>query len=349
MSNMQIGILLLGAFAVLIVLVYNWWQEKKIEKRIGEQFPHTDQDPLLGPDHNLGLHNSINPVVDEPSVSSKSILASRQEHDAESIDHISEAVFDINFPEAINGNKLLHHIRDMKLVFSKPIRFFAQTHDNYHRASIKSDESYSSLQLAVVLANRSGPLSSEEWDAAYSYADNVANAFDGSVEYKPKEQVLKQAQEFDLLCMELDARVGVKLILNGPQPVKAVIEIAERLGYSEYGLGHVMLDENNNVLFHLLLDGEYSTQVRSAGVEFVELIIDVPNSKPNENPFSNLCDHAFKLASALDASVVDDNDKPLTSTDPVIPEIDSQLLQVYQELAQNGFPAGSERARRVYH
>ncbi|ASY30212.1 cell division protein ZipA C-terminal FtsZ-binding domain-containing protein [Taylorella equigenitalis] len=349
MSNMQIGILLLGAFAVLIVLVYNWWQEKKIEKRITEQFPNTSQDPLLGSDPNLGIHNTINPRSAEPSIIVSSISSSRQEHDDESIDHISEAVFDINFPNAISGSKLLNHIRDMKLVFSKPIRFFAQTHDNYHRSSIKSDESYSSLQLAVVLANRSGPLTSEEWDAAYSYADNVANAFDGSVEYKPKEQILKLAQDFDVICMELDARVGVKLILNGSQPVKAVIEIAERLGYREFGLGHVMLDDNHNVLFHLMLQGEYSAQVRSAGIEYVELIIDVPNSKPIDNPFSNLCDHAFKLAQALDARVVDDNDKPLTPNDPVIPQIDAQLLQVYQELAQNGFPAGSERARRVYH
>lgn len=344
MSSLQISIVILGILAVLGVIAYNWWQEKKAQQRIKEQFPTSEHDPLLS-----GMH-AINPVESkEPAFSLDEGRASvNQEHDEEAPDALCEAVFDIQFVMPVLGSQLISHLQALRSAGQKTIRYFATTSDGYHRSRIQPSEMYSSVQMALLLANRSGPLRVEEWDRAVVLADNIAQTFDGTIELPSKQDVLARAVQLDELCARLEAQVGVKLILEGTQPVKAILTIANRLGYSEYGRGHVRLHDNGKPLFMLLLGGELSADVRSAGVDFVELLIDVPNSQVIDKPFSYLVKCAYELAKALNAQVVDDQGQPLNPDNRAIPMMDDQLAQVYQELEKDGLPAGSERAARLF-
>lgn len=347
MSSLQISIVVLGLLAIVGVIAYNWWQEKKAQQRIKEQFPTSEHDPLLN-----GMY-TINPGSEskEPVFNVGETPASTtQEHDEELPDASCEAVFDIHFAMPVLGSQLISHLQSKALRFAgkKPIRYFAETSDGYHRARIQANEVYQSLQMAILLANRSGPLKVEEWDRVVVLSDNIAQAFDGTIELPNKEDVLERATKLDALCSQLEAQVGVKLLLEGTQPVKAILTIANRLGYSEYGLGHVRLHENGKPLFLLLLGGELSKEVRSAGVEYVELFIDVPNSQIIDKPFTYLVDCAHELAKALNAQVVDDQGKPMSKNNPAIAVVDEQLAQVYRELENVGFPAGSERAARLF-
>lgn len=345
MTDLQIGIVVLAIVAILGVVMYNWWQEKKVQQRIHEKFPEPDRDPLINDIH------SINPSQKEHTLSvSKSgdFPSVKKKHDDDGIDPLCEAVFDISFYTPVLGSQLISHIHPLKMTGNKPIRYFAETSDGFHRARLHPSDMYSSLQMAVLLSNRSGSLRVEEWDRAVVYADNIAQDFDGSIESGSKEQVLEQAQEVYALCNQLEAQVGVKLILEGTQPVKALLTVAARLGYTEYGHGHVRLHESGKPLFLLLLNGELSGDVRSAGVDSLELLIDVPNSQRTDKPFSYLVKQAHELAKALNAKVVDDQGELLSADNTVIPLVDEQLAKVYDDLDAKGFPAGSERAARVF-
>lgn len=348
MSSLQISIVVLGLLAIAGVIAYNWWQEKKAQQRIKEQFPASEHDPLLN-----GMY-TVNPGSEtkEPVFSmGDTPVSTHQEHDEELPDASCEAVFDIHFAMPVLGSQLISHLQSNALRFAgkKPIRYFAETSDGYHRARLQPNEVYQSLQMAILLANRSGPLKVEEWDRAVVLSDNIAQTFDGTIELPNKDDVLERATQLDSLCGQLEAEVGVKLMLEGTQPVKAILTIANRLGYSEYGLlGHVRLHENGKPLFVLLLGGETSKEVRSAGVEYVELLLDVPNSQVMDKPFTYLVDCAHELAKALNAHVVDDQGQPLNQGNRAIAMIDEQLAQVYQELEKAGFPAGSERAARLF-
>ncbi|NOL50185.1 cell division protein ZipA C-terminal FtsZ-binding domain-containing protein [Pelistega europaea] len=344
MSSLQISIVILGVLAILGVVAYNWLQEKKAQQRIREQFPASEHDPLLH-----GMH-AINPSESkEPSFNlEEGQVSVTQEHDEESPDALCEAVFDIQFVMPVLGSQLISHLQSLRSAGQKAIRYFATTSDGYHRARIQPSEMYSSVQMALLLANRSGPLRIEEWDRAVVLADNIAQTFDGTIELPNKEDVLARAVQLDELCARLEAQVGVKLVLEGTQPVKAILTIANRLGYSEYGRGHVRLHENGKPIFMLLLGGELSADVRSAGVDFVELLIDVPNSQVIDKPFTYLVKCAYELAKALNAQVVDDQGQPLNPDNRAIPMMDEQLAQVYQELENDGLAAGSERAARLF-
>lgn len=351
MTNLQLGIIGIGLLAIVGVLFYNWWQEKRIQQRINQQFPTNEFDPLLGSSQadNTRTDPSFviegKPELGEDGLPKASVV---QQHEEEGVDPMCETVFDIHFFTPVNGTQLLQHIQQFKYAGNKPIRYFAETADGFHRARIRASELYSSLQMAVQLANRQGSLRSEEWDQAFMYADNIAHAFDATIESGDKKQVLEQALQLDQLCNESEAQVGVKLALDGTQPLKAILEIAQRLGYQEYGLGHVRMHESGKPLFLLLPGGELSSEVRSAGVDFIELLIDVPNSHQIEKPFTHLVKHAHELAKALNAQVVDDEGQALNRDNAVIPVVDQQLAEVYQDLDTKGLRAGSERAARLF-
>lgn len=351
MTNLQLGIIVISLLAIVAVLLFNWWQEKRIQQRINQQFPTNEFDPLLGNAHVENGRSDPSFVIEgKPELGDDGVPKASvvQQHEEEGVDPMCETVFDIHFFTPVNGTQLIQHIQQFKHAGNKSIRYFAETADGFHRARIRAAELYTSLQMAVQLANRSGPMRSEEWDQAFMYADNIAHAFDATTESGDKTQVLDQAKQLDQLCNESEAQVGVNLVLDGTQPVKAILEIAQRLGYSEYGLGIARLHDSGKPLFLVLPGGDLSTEVRSAGVEHIELLIDVPNSYQIDKPFTHLVTHAHELAKALNAQVVDDEGKPLERDNAVIPVIDQQLAEVYQDLDAKGLRAGSDRAARLF-
>jgi len=48
MSDLQMGLIALGVVILLAVVAYNWWQDRRVRRRMQAQFPPTDEDPLLG-------------------------------------------------------------------------------------------------------------------------------------------------------------------------------------------------------------------------------------------------------------------------------------------------------------
>src|SRR3546814_15808283 len=48
MSDLQIGLISLGIVLILIVLIFNWWQDRRVRGKLREHFPEADQDPLMG-------------------------------------------------------------------------------------------------------------------------------------------------------------------------------------------------------------------------------------------------------------------------------------------------------------
>src|SRR5690606_31466460 len=97
MSDLQLGLILLGVLLILIVLVFNWWQDRRIRRRMQEHFPENDHDPLMAgsatPERRepaLGVRLAAEPEADDPPV-----------HDPEEVDPGTEAVIDIKFAQPV--------------------------------------------------------------------------------------------------------------------------------------------------------------------------------------------------------------------------------------------------------
>lgn len=368
MSDLQIGLIALGVLLIIIVLSLNWWQDRRIRRRMQDQFASDGEDPLLGDDVTVGAQRGSSagarprerrepgwtpqPTFDsitsdgrvEPGVAQDLPEAD----EGEEPDSRTEAVIDLVFIEPVSAEDLMPLVRDVRQAGRKAIRVFYRTVQGLPSARLRLGEQYASVQLAVLLANRSGVLTPTEWAQAWAQAQRIADVFDAEIEGPDPNDVSARAGELDALCASLDTSVSLTLKPHGhalwrePQ-IRAA---ARSVGFSdEPGRGELYwLDENNAVRFSLLYP--QAGQRGSPQANTINLLLDVPRSPAIPTAFADMAEIGRMLARKLDADLVDDNGLPLAEGSEAA--VDAQLRQLYVELDKAGLAAGSSRALRVF-
>lgn len=342
MSELQIGLIALGILAVVLVLVFNWWQDRRARKTIQDTFG--DQADALMPD--------VIKERREPGMSSAAAGTAGEadlQHDAEEADDATEAVIDVSFPEPIAGSELSGHLQSIRYAGQKPIRLFAETDGGFHHARLRPHLAYQSVQVAVLLANRSGALTQSEWEEALSRARVLADRFEGTVETPDAEATLKRAAELDGLCASLDVQVGLTLLAKSRRWSSSdILSAAREAGFSAMQQGALPWFDEQDVLRFMLTrtDGASLAAVGEASIHQLTLLLDVPKSQATSQGFQDMAQVARGLAARLDATVVDDGGKVLM--DGTEQGVDRQLQTVYGRLEEAGLAAGSARALRVF-
>lgn len=339
MSDLQIGLILLGVALILVVLLFNWWQDRRVRQKMQEHFPEREQDPLMGGmapsasrrEPGLGIH-----IPDEAP----------QADDATEVDPATEAVIDIVFAQPVPSEQLYQAIQTLEKVGNKPVRVFAECDGGGHRARLRAHEHYVSMQLAVLLANRSGPLTDIEWSHLWTAAQSLAERFDGAIEGPEQAPVLQQALELDALCAGLDAQVGLTLRLSDNRSVADISRILKEVGFLPHN-GHLAWMSDQGIpRFTVLFDGVNLEDLQTDGVERIDLLLDLPNSPADEQAFSRMASVGRDLARRLDAELLDDQGRPVSSA--ADQTIDGQLLEMYTKLSHAGFQAGAGRTIRIF-
>jgi len=340
MSDLQIGLISLGIVLILVVVSLNWWQDWRVRQKMREHFPEADQDPLMG-------GATVGGGRREPG------LALMPEHpetvvadDPTEVDPNCEAVIDISFSQPVPTDQLHAAVASIHRVGSKPVRLFAEREGGGHRARLRPGESYVSVQLAVLLANRGGPLTDIEWSQLWTIAQSLAERFDGVVEGPDQTLVTERAKRLDELCASLDAQVGLALRLGGTRPVAETAQVLKDAGFLSHGKQLAWMADSGIPRFTILFDGAHAGEVRSAGVDRIDLLLDLPNSPADAEAFSRMACVGRDLAARLNAALVDDQGHPVA--EGADHAIDQQLVDMYSRLEQAGFPAGSERCTKVF-
>lgn len=341
MSDLQIGLILLGVVLILAVLVFNWWQDWRVRQKMQDQFPEREHDPLMG-----GAGTTY-PVRREPGLGASQPVASDDDaDDADEVDPTTEVVIDVSFASPVSSSQLYGVLQSVRKVGTKPVRVFAENDEGAHRAWLRPSENYSSVQLAVLMANRSGALTDIEWSQLWTVAQSLAERFDGVVEGPEIETVLKQAQALDAVCADLDAQVGLVLQLHDPKNVDDVVQTLEHAGFF-YGDTHLAwMADSGLPRFIVLLDGLPAAQVQADQVRRLDFVLDLPNSPLDEQAFSRMATVGRDLAGRLDAVLLDDQGRVLP--DHADDAIDKQLHAIYQRLEDAGYPSGDPRTVRIF-
>ncbi len=342
MSDLKIALLALGTILILLVLLFNWWQDRRVRNSMKDKLPEAPADPLM---------TQLETERREPTVRIAETLAQPIEPTepvilAEEIDAATEAVIDVQFPKAIAGDELMDLLRAYLRVETKPVRLFALSSQGEHHAYPHEDQTYVSMQLAMLLANRKGPISEIDWSRLWMAAQNLAQQLDGTVDGPEQQDVIERAQQLDAVCANLDAQVGLSLRLAEPLPSNEVLQVATSAGFMEYGKQLGWLASSGIPRFTLLFDGKPALDLHASQVSRLDLLLDVPNSPKDENAFSRMATVGRDLALRLGAELIDDQGQPLT--DHYDEDIDGQLYQIYEQLEDAGFSAGETRTLRVF-
>ncbi|WP_251865824.1 cell division protein ZipA C-terminal FtsZ-binding domain-containing protein [Achromobacter sp. Marseille-Q4962] len=354
MSDLQIGLIALGVLLILLVLGFNWWQDRRVRRKMQTHFPASEQDPLLGAGLGAGA-GAPAPSRREPGMGGESAAHLPAEpaaapgsdaDDAEEPDPATEVVIEVHFSEPARGADLLPYMQSLRHVGRKPMRVFATTDQGRHRARLHAAESYGAMQLAVLLANRSGPLTAIEWSQAWARAQDLAERFDATIEGPDQQAVLEQAARLDDTCAALDTQVGLTLLLHQAQPAAEVLNIARDAGFAAEGNRLLWPAEDGAIRFTLSRADGAAFDAGMGGIERLYLLLDVPCAPADPRAFGRMVDVGRDLAARLRADLVDDQGKPLA--DGAEKVIDERLQVLFGQLEQAGLPAGSARAQRVF-
>ena len=252
--------------------------------------------------------------------------------DAEEPDPACEVVIEVHFAEPARGADVLPYLQSLRHVGRKPMRVFATTDQGRHRARIHAGESYAAMSLAVLLANRSGPLTAIEWSQAWARAQDLAERFEATIEGPDQQAVLEQAARLDDTCAALDTQVGLTLLLGGAQPAAEVSMWPATCGLAVGQRRGDTLSRADGAAF----------DAGMGGIERLYLLLDVPCSPADSRAFGRMVEVGRELAARLRAELVDDQGKPLADGSETV--IDERLQVLFGQLEQAGLPAGSARA-----
>lgn len=347
MSDLQISLIVLGIVVILIVLGFNFWQDRRIRQRMQAHSPLGDRDPLLSESFSTDSNRR------EPGMS---LFAGEptphEDHDGEAHlaveepDESVEVVIELVLPQAVSGAQIMQAIPTGLKAGRKPIRVFWQDEAGrlHHRPN--PSDNYERLQFAVLLANRSGQLTDIEWSKAWNRIQSVADALDGHLEGPEQDDVLMRAKKLDELCASLDSQVALTLLLGSNQKIEDVLVGAQSMGFVyESGVLNWMGDHGLPSFTVSRTDGE-SFDTGVATVDRLSMLLDVPRSPSNLRAFGRMLDVGLELARRFGAQLVDDQGHPVAlGADE---SIDMHLQTLFDQLDSAGLTAGSPRARRVF-
>ncbi len=352
MSELQTYLIIVGLVVILLVLGFNWWQDRRVRRRMQVHMPVIDQDPLLNDSAtssalrvepglggaSAGFAGTVNQSVEQAHPDAAA--------DQEESDPTSEVVIEITFQGPMTGEDLLQLVHPLRSAGRKAVRIFAQDTEGHLSSRILPDASYLSVQLAVLLANRSGALSAIEWSQIWNRAHSLADQLECTIEGPDQQTVLEQASRLDDLCAGLDTQVGLTLLLPNTRPVHDVTAAARNMGFVPIDGRLAWLGDHGMVCFSLARADAESFDAGMAGVDRLSLLLDVPCSPPEARAFGRMIEVGFELAQRIGAELVDDQGHPLqTGADAAI---DERLQILYVQLEAAGLSAASPRARRVF-
>lgn len=358
MSDLQIGLILLGLGCVALVVIYNLVQERRARRLVQPKAP--SDDPLLKPldmtetsptgrQEPVLLFDDAEPAGSSEPPAEATNAADMSEQAEVGPDEFCDAVFEIQFAEPVKGSDLQPFVSVIRQIGHKPVTPYGITADGAVHAVLQGSQRYAAVHLAVLLANRSGPLTDDELNQAVAHARVLADRFDGSVECPPAASMLERANRIDAVCASLDQQVGVNLLALGqPWGIDEIRKAAVAAGFEGPLAGRYLWITPEGLTGFTLLrpDGRPIDSPLGSPVGQLALVLDVPCAPQHASPFRRMVDVARRMAPALQARLVDDAGREigLGTEDPV----DEQIRQLQQRLAQAGLEAGSARARRLF-
>ncbi len=367
MSDLQIGLLILGLFVVGGVIAFNWFQERQFHQRAEQRFPRPDADLLLDPQSGgkRRVHEDLQERIDprfEPQdeQSSAPVQQVQSEVPPTAVGARPESAAEalIGYVAEIRTGEVVPESTIMALTQALTAlgrRYQLYGYDNHtHKWEPVSDFShwYTSIRVFIQLVDRSGAVSREQLEQVEALIREHAKTISGIAELPDIDNVLSRALTLDEFCVSVDVIVGLSVaaqsgqVLHGTQ-LRALAE-ANGLRLEDNGV-FVLPDAQGGALF--TMDNQESNpfhaeQLKELVTRGVTFLLDVPRTKDGLKVFNKMVGVAKQFADSLDGMLCDDNRVMLN--DSGLEKIRNQLRSIYEIMEQRGIPAGSESARHLF-
>ena len=360
MTDLNLSLWGAGGALILVVVIYNFWQEYKAKKNVQRAFGDHKDDVLMKVDSSV---TEEIPQRQEPRFDDTQPMPAQIEPELEPampaaiqapltssvspVDDFIDCVISMEFENPVRGDKILSEIQSIRIAGNKPVHFVGVNSDQSaqaRRESITHSASYAQLIAGVQLVNRSGPLNELEYSELIMKLRHVADNLNAFLDVPDMKHVMDSGRDLSLFVAEHDAQLSVNVQSKGaPWDVSTLLAALEKLGFDNRPDGRlVMLDGEGGALFTLSVNGSLADQVTPR----ITLLLDVPCVSPQRGGFLAMVSCAKSLALRLGGTLVDDGGAPIDEV--TLAQIQEQVELFYSAMQAAEIPAGSGRAVRIF-
>lgn len=353
MSNLQIGLAILGGLILVAVVAHSAWSARKNQPRLAT--------PEVAPEHPLvptaydGTAERQEPSFDGDSEpGSLRNLASLMVIDRKpGLDALIDVITPIVVDDETSGEAALAAMPATRRAGSKPFGVEGLNIVTALWELPTAGQRYSAFQCGVQLANRLGALNQIEYSEFVMKTQGFADSINGEPEFPEMGDEVARARELDQFASAHDAQLSFTLrALSAAWSPGYVAQNAARLGFVAGSIpGRMVLPVHERGAAPLL-GLSFDTQAAMAedpeqtALREVTLSLDVPQVPRDEQPFARLREFAAALATSMDGVVIDNNGNPIAPE--AMDVIGSELEQLYDTLDARDLSAGSVLARRLF-
>jgi ZipA, C-terminal FtsZ-binding domain len=269
------------------------------------------------------------------------------------IDALIDAIAMVALEHPLSGDHLIAHLPGSHRAGSKPMLFEGLSVDSGEWMPLQAGQSYSEVQVGVLMANRTGAINDIEYSEFVQKVQTFADDIGATADVPDMLEVVASAKELDAFASAHDAQMAMRLVArNSAWSVGFLQQQANKHGLVPGALpGRMVLPASQTGAPPLLVcqfdsHAALADDPDQAGLRVVHLSLDVPQTASEEAPFQRWCETAQALADSLDAVMVDDQEQIFSPQ--AFEAIGQDLVRLYEALAQRDLAAGSAAARRLF-
>ena len=342
---------LLGVVVLLLIALQGWWRARRARPR--RAVTATAAATTAGERIEPGL----GAVDDGPGGSADALGAAARPavsvRRSARIDALIDAIVPLALEAPASGDFVLSHLPASRRAGSKTLLVEGLDAETGEWEPPEPGRRYGELQAAVQLASRSGALNEIEYSEFVQKVQAFADAVGAVPDFPDMLDVVARARELDAFAAPLDAQLAVTLRANEVAwSVGYVQQCAQRLGFVAGAVsGRFVLpaaEESAPPLLVLSFDPQaaLAEQPQDAALRECTLGLDVPQTPEEAEPFPAWHNAARTLADDMGATLVDDQDQPVTLH--AFATIGVELQRIYRALEARDLAAGTPAARRLF-
>jgi hypothetical protein len=327
MTELQTGLMAIGALVVAGVLVYNRIQERGAKRAAERAFRSGHADALMD-----APPAAARAPAEGPRPPARPAPPEESAQPDPGIDYIVE--FTAGQPVAPSA------LREQWSVIERR---------HARRALLAGSGDGRAWRAGLQLVSRDGAIGEAELIEFRSTVETLAASVGAAVSAPEMRAAVEAARALDEFCAETDIQVVVH-VEGGPFAGTNIRAAAEAAGLALQSDGKFALRNDEQRLLYTLgaRDGAMfsAATMREAAPEALTLSLDVPRTPDLRRSFESMTRLAHQLAAALAGNMVDDNGSVLDER--AIAAIALQLDAVRARLEARGLAPGSPAALRLF-
>jgi FtsZ-interacting cell division protein ZipA len=337
MSELQIGLLAIGALVVVGVLIYNRVQEGRAKREAERAFRSGHDDVLL--EQSAAAQGASHPAEDQggaPQDVHRHLPRVEAPHEVAQPDPAIDYIIEFSAEQPLAQGTMRE-------------QWNAIERRHARRALLAGSADGRAWRAALQLVSRDGAIGEADLIEFRSAVETMAASVGAAVAAPEMRAAVEAARALDEFCAESDIQVVVHLT-GGPFAGTKIRAAAEASGLALEADGKFALRDDARRLLYTLAtqDGApfSAATMREATPLALSLALDVTRAPDTRRSFESMARLAQQLAAVLGGRIVDDNGSALDERG--MAAIAAQLDSVRARLEARGVAPGGPAALRLF-